>query len=286
METQINFYPVIVSKIKLSKRTMKLTNLVTYEELLAAKPTLFKKFTESQIDDVIREVYNGKLTDTQLLNMNKLSFDEKREHAIAALSVIYELKQDFERPDADSKLTNAFSLFMSARVNVGNNESTKTAFQTADVASTDALNITEGVDLFEMFKKEGKFIYIFRKTDFTPEVDKATGHVTSIPKRMGKEGDYLTKDGKLLFMHTQLSVAENLTAEQIDELYERHYEAEQANAKEFKHDDNAALDASKIPAATRKQDAFGNNLGEFTDEYQEWLQITCATQLKLQTQAV
>lgn len=261
-------FPVIVNDLRLTKPTIMLTGIQHYDDLLSKYGTLFGDKKDAELTSLIIEhLHKGRLSPKDVRKITELSVADKRQYLVDNLTVTVELTQEIERVNSDStqsNLSNVFSLFMTKRVNIGSNESTKYAFQTSSLYDAKALNLQVGMDFSKAMGDNGTFIYILRYNSFEPTIN-SEGYVTSTPKRAGKDGDILIKDDKLIFMHTQLVVEPNVTKVRQQELYDKLYKGEIQNTKAFVADKDSSIPADSVPSEVRNPD------GTFETAYQEWL---------------
>lgn len=259
--------PVIVNKIKLSEKTSKLTGTTTFAELQLVKPKLFSNFSDKDLLALLEDIYNGKLTGSNLAAVKEMSEEEKRNHAIESLSLQLELVQEMPRlVNQEVAVFNAMSMFMKTRLNVSNQTSKKYVWQTTTLAIAEDHGYTEGCNFSEiMLENFGLFTYLHRVNSFTPEIRE--NRIVSSPKRAGKGGDLLIKDGKLIFNETKFVIEKVESEDEVEAKFQEYQAKEIANAEEFKHD--ATIDIvenTDIPVEVRDK-----KTGYFSDEYQKWL---------------
>ena len=257
-------HSIKVSQIKVTEKTARLTKLSTVEEIIANQDGLFTGLQDAQLMELINDIYNGKLKDSDINIISALDTEGKRLHAVNALSFQPELIQESTRKQGDSANVNTVGFFLKNRINVTNQTSLKYFWQTMDLATIIDLNITKDSNFSEIMKNQGYFTYILRTNSFNPEVNK-DGMITSSPKRAGKGGDLLLKSEKLIFAKQDLVMQKFDSVEEYDELYDTVSAMESANTEEFKHDAVIDVVVNDIPVELRQKD------GTFNPEFQTWL---------------
>lgn len=281
--SQLKFFPVVVTDIRLTKPTIALTGLSSWKELQENKSRLFQSLTTAQLlEKITLDIHKNKLRAKELRLIEAMSDAEKRAYLVGNLSITIEMTQEIERIGGDedsTNLGNVFSLFMNSRINISDsNTSTKYHFQTSTVTNTEQLGAEIGQDLSAKLAKQGILTYIARIHSFKP-IFNEDGYITSAPKRAGKDGDLLTKDGNLIFMHTKFVIQPNLEQQAIEDLYAQLYNKEVANHESFVADKDGNIPAANIPAESRAEDGSGM----FNPEFQAWLQEKVANTLGHQT---
>lgn len=255
-------HSIKVNQIKVTEKTAILTKLGSVEEIIKEKDNLFTGLKDAELMNLINDIYNGKLKDSDTNLILALTTEEKRIHAVNALSFQPELIQEAARTANQS--VNTVGFFLKNRMNVTNQTSLKYFWQTTDLGTILELGIQKGSNFTEIMKNQGYFTYILRSNSFDPEINKDK-KIVSPAKRAGKEGDFLLKDGKLIFVKSNLVLQKIESLEKFDELHEAVSEMESKNAEDFKHDAVIDVIINKIPLEIRQKD------GTFNDEFQEWL---------------
>lgn len=259
-------YPIIVSEIKVSKKTAKLTKLNSFEDIVSQKDTLFSDLNEDKLMQLINEIYNGKLNGANLREVQSLSKEEKRKHAVSALSFQPTLSQETPRKAGETTDVNTVGFFLKNRINVSNPTSRKVFWQTMDFATLLEYGLTKDCDFSKAMQDAGFFTYLFRQNTFTPEVREKDGVklIVSSPKRAGAGGDILTKGGKIIFNRTDIIMRPFDSLEEYDEMTSKFYHAELANIEAFKHDGTIDSVINPVPEE-------GKVDGFFSAEFQEWI---------------
>ena len=271
--------PVIVQKIKVTSKTLELTGISSYEEILSKKSKLFSAQTDNQLKETYNKIHGGKLKESDLSSFNELSKEDKRSACINALTFQLELTQKAQKDDSVvSNSSNHLSHFLMGRVNT-NGDSLKYFWQTTTFMFCQEHEIESGFNLSEYYatlKENGKgdcnYVVYLLRSNFTtiPEEELQEGLITYAPKTMGKGGDVLTFKDKLIFQKTELIMHEsdNINNDVIK------LETEEKSLS-IKH--NGTIDYSEVPTM-QKVGAL------FNDEFQEWLQEEYASRnLKMQT---
>lgn len=236
---------VVASKIIVTRPSVALTGISSFQDLLDEKDSLFADKSESELLSIYNK-QNPKVDADSLNAFKALSKSEKRAKLVNELTVQIEFRQDYEREGGNSNLW----LFME-RDNIGDTSSgSKVYYQTATLGRVEGFKLTEGGN----FTIKDKVVFLNQKTTSTPVI--ANGDVVSNPKRAGKGGNILTKVGKMLFLITELIISNKYSAEQLQE-------EEDENRMEMKHD--GIIDADSVPSDER-----GDN-GQRSSEYQSWL---------------
>jgi hypothetical protein len=260
-------YPVIVNDLRLTKKTKALTNLESYNELVEKKDTLFSKKSDAEIMQLLtEEIYGGKLNRAQLRDLQSMTAKQRLEHLQGQLTITTELIQQRESQRTDSKLGKTFNLFMGSRLNVGRNESSKYAYQTTTLNEAVAMGLVIGQNFTEMLAERKVFVYIYRVRSFEPEF--VGDNVNTSPMRAGKGGDVLRKDGKLLFLLTQLVIEPNMNEAEISKTFDELYKEETDNEIAFAHTPGHEISSDDIPAEAR------DDKGSFSADFQNWLNET------------
>jgi len=257
-------YPVLISNVKVSKKTSRITGASTLEELLKKEETLFKGKSDAELMIILEDIYNNKLANAQRAEILTYSTEEKRQHAINALSYQLELVQEMPRVTSADAPVNQVGFFLRNRLNVSNQVSRKTFWQTTTHEVLKAYGFKKNDDFSSIMQNNGQFVYLYRENSFTPDLN-ADGAVVSSPKRAGAGGDLLLKDGKLIFQKTYLVMQAFESLEEYDEKIATLEAKEQANVVEFKHDSVIDVVNNTIPVEVRKED------GTFNQEFQSWL---------------
>lgn len=257
-------YPVLISNVKVSKKTSRITNCSTLEELLKKEETLFKGKSDAELMIILEDIYNNKLANAQRQEILGYDTEQKRQHAINALSYQLELVQEMPRVTSSDAPVNQVGFFLRNRLNVSNQVSRKTFWQTTTHEVVKAYGFKKDADFSAVMQSNGQFVYLYRENSFTPEVN-AEGKVITTPKRAGAGGDLLLKDGKLIFQRTFLVMQAFESLEEYTEKTEALEAKEQANVAEFKHDSVIDVVNNVIPTEVRLED------GTFNQEFQAWL---------------
>lgn len=282
-------FPIIVSDVRLTKPTMAIAGVNTWSDLVTNQAILFKNLTDEQLlEKIVVELHKNKLKAVQVKQLSDFSKEQKRQYLINNLSVTIELTQDIERVDSgesaddpfNANLSRTLKVFMSSRLNItDSSNTTKYHFQTSTVENALNLDVGVGVKLDETLAEQGIFAYIARVHSYKPEVN-PEGYIVSAPKRAGKDGDILTKDGNLIFMHTRFILQEGLTPAQMNQLYSDLYTKELANHTKYIADKDGNIPADSVPKESRLDDGSGR----FNPEFEAWLHKI--TNLQLDTPMV
>ena len=264
-------YPVTVQKVKVTSKTLEVTGLSSYEEILLKKSKLFGQQTDKQLTETYNKIHGGKLKESDLSIFSELAKEDKRLACINALTFQLELTQKAQKDDSIvSSSNNHLSHFLMGRANT-NGDSLKYFWQTTTFMFCQEHGIESGFNLSEYYGGLGYVTYLLR-SNFTiiPEDELQDGLITYAPKTMGKGGDLLTFKNKLIFQKTELIMHES------DNINDDIIELEnKEKAASIKHD--GTIDYSDIPQM-QKVGAL------FNDEFQEWLQEEYASRnLKMQT---
>lgn len=264
-------YPVTVQKVKVTSKTLEVTGISSYEEILSKKSKLFSAQTDKQLTETYNKIHGNKLKESDLGSFGELSKEDKRLACINALTFQLELTQKAQKDDSVvSSGNNHLSHFLMGRANT-NGDSLKYFWQTTTFMFCQEHGIESGFNLSEYYGGMGYVVYLLR-SNFTivPEDEMQEGLITYSPKTMGKGGDVLTFKDKLIFQKTELIMHEsdNINDDII-------FLENKEKAASIKHD--GTIDYSEVPSM-QKVGAL------FNDEFQEWLQEEYASRnLKMQT---
>lgn len=270
---------VIVNKIKVTSKTLDVTGISSYEEILLKKSKLFSAQTDKQLVETYNKIHGGKLKESDLSVFSELAKEEKRTSCINALTFQLELTQKAQRDETAISTGNSLlSHFLVGRANT-NGDSLKYFWQTVTFQFCQEHEIESGFNLSEYYgtlKENGKgdcnYVVYLMRTNFTeiPETELQEGFITYAPKTAGKGGDVLTFNNKLIFQKTELVMFES------DNINDDLVELEgKEKAASIKH--NGTIDYSDVPTM-QKVGAL------FNDEFQEWLQEEYASRnLKMNT---
>jgi len=270
--------PVTVNKIKVTSKTLEVTGISSYEEILSKKSNLFSAQTDNQLKETYNKIHGSKLKESDLSTFGELSKEEKRLSCINALTFQLELTQKAQRDETVTTGNGLLSHFLVGRANT-NSDSLKYFWQTVTFQFCQEHEIESGFNLSEYYatlKENGKgdcnyVIYLLRSNFTTiPEEELQDGLITYAPKTMGKGGDVLTYNDKLIFQKTELIMHEsdNINNDVIK------LETEEKSLS-IKH--NGTIDYSEVPTM-QKEGALFNN------KFQEWLQEEYASRnLKMNT---
>ena len=270
---------VTVNKIKVTSKTLEVTGISTYEEILSKKSKLFSAQTDKQLAETYNKIHSNKLKESDLGSFGDLTKEDKRLACINALTFQLELTQKAQRDETIvTNSSNHLSHFLMGRANT-NSDSLKYFWQTTTFMFCQEHGIQAGFNLSEYYAtlvEEGKgdtnYVVYLLRTNFTTveDEDVQDGLITLAPKTMGKGGDILTFKDKLIFQKTELVMYES------DNINDDIIELEnKEKAASIKHD--GTIDYSDVPTM-QKVGAL------FNDEFQEWLQEEYASRnLKMQT---
>ena len=263
--------PVTVNKIKVTSKTLEVTGISSYEEILSKKSKLFSAQTDKQLVETYNKIHGGKLKESDLSSFGELTKEEKRTSCINALTFQLELTQKAQKDDSViSNSNNHLSHFLMGRANT-NGDSLKYFWQTTTFMFCQEHSIENGFNLSEYYGGLGYVVYLLRSNFTTiPEEELQEGLITYAPKTAGKGGDVLTFKDKLIFQKTELVMYES------DNINDDIIELEnKEKAASIKHD--GTIDYSDVPTM-QKVGAL------FNDEFQEWLQEEYASRnLKMNT---
>lgn len=274
MSNTTKTFPVIVTAITLTKPTMKLTGLDSFADFVEQKDTIFAEWSKEECIQVWDNIHKGKLLDEQIAEFEKKDVKKMQNAIYQALTLRVEIKQETVRLNKDGEIAETSvtnSLLSRNLLGRGNTltitKPVKYAWMYPTVASLEAEEYMEGLNLSERFTDEyNSTIFIKRENSTTPKFDEK-GNITSSPKRNGKNGDILLDiNGKIIFQHTEIIEVEGDVAVKLQE-------EEIANLKQFKHD-NVILSA-EIPVESR-----ATNGVNFNKEFQVWLNETYTAQEK------
>ena len=259
-------YPIIVSEIKVSKKTAKLTKLNSFEDIVSQKDTLFSDLKEDKLMQLLNEIYNGKLNGADLEKVNTMSQEEKRLHAIECFTFQAMLTQNVVKDPEENTDTNTIGFFLGNRLNVSNTTSRKVYYQTMTFGIIEKYGIKTGSDFSKALQNHGYITYLFRQDSFVPKTREKDGVevIVSSPKRPGAGKDILTKDGKIIFSHTDIVMRPFDSLEEYDEAILKMGRAELHNKKAFKHDGTIDSVINPVPEE-------GKVDGFFSAEFQEWI---------------
>ncbi len=269
---------VTVNKIKVTSKTLEVTGISSYEEILLKKSKLFNQQTDKQLTETYNKIHGNKLKESNLSAFGDLTKEEKRTSCINALTFQLELTQKAQKDETVTTGNSLQSHFLVGRANT-NGDSPKYFWQTVTFQFCQEHEIEIGFNLSEYYgtlKENGKgdcnYVVYLLRSNFTtiPEEELQDGLITYAPKTMGKGGDVLTFKDKLIFQKTELIMHES------DNINDDIIALENKEKSLFiKHD--GTIDYSEVPTM-QKQGAL------FNDEFQEWLQEEYASRnLKMQT---
>ena len=236
---------VKVAEISLTKPTMNITKLNSYEQLVNQKDSLFQDYSEEKLQSLYDSM-NKNAPNSKVAEFKALSKSDKAKKLVNDLTVSMTLTQEYEREG--STTSNVLAMF-NKRDNIGSSTGKKQCW----IYPT--FNVAENFSVGGNLEVENHTVFIQQLTTFDPEVDK-NGNVTSALKRAGKGGDGLMKDGKPLFLKTELVVT---TSQSFEELEEQ----EKENREEMKHTE--VIDAQLIPDDSK------NGTANFNKEYQNFI---------------
>lgn len=271
--------PVTVNKIKVTSKTLEVTGISSYEEILSKKSKLFSAQTDKQLSETYNKIHGGKLKESDLSSFGELTKEEKRNACINALTFQLELTQKAQRDETAISTGNSLlSHFLVGRANT-NGDSLKYFWQTVTFQFCQEHEIESGFNISEYYgtlkdnkKGDANYVVYLLRSNFTtiPEDELQEGLITYAPKTAGKGGDVLTFKDKLIFQKTELVMYES------DNINDDIIELEnKEKAASIKHD--GTIDYSDVPTM-QKVGAL------FNDEFQEWLQEEYASRnLKMNT---
>lgn len=258
--------PVKVAAIKITSTTREYTGLETYEEVAEESASLFKKLNGTDLKNlVIQKIYKGKLNEEQEKEIDGMSKEELRTHAIENLTFQLEVAQNYDRPDnSESKL---ISVFMGTRLNISESSNgIKKDWITTTFGNIQAQGIKLRTDLTQLYLEQGLLLYVMRRFTFDPEFRE--GRIISSPYRAGKGGDILTKDDKLIFMKTECMFVNVDGEEEAVEAYSAFEALEQLNRDEFKRPEDSTKERiafMSVPSETKDKN------GYFNPEFEDWI---------------
>lgn len=277
-------YPVLVSELKSSKKTLRLTGAANVQEFEKIKDKVFAGKSDEELMVIIDDVYNQKLSHSQRTEILGMSTKEKIQHLIGSLSFQAQLRQ--ETPRQKNESLNQVGFFLRNRLNVSNAVGSKVYYQTMtyDVIVAEQFNTVN--DLSAHLADQGVFVYLFRENTFDPEVNSDHKIVTA-PKRRGAGGNILCKTDektgkpRIIFQVTRLLMDKVENPKQYEEMLAKVEQAERENAEAFKADQEIDVVENEVPAEKRS----GEN-GAFEAEFQEWLHEQVVSGLSMQTKIV
>lgn len=276
-------YPVLISEIKATKKTARITGASNVQEFNQVKDSVFAGKSEKEIIELIDDVYNYKLAHSQRTEILGLSKEAKIEHLINNMSFQMQFRQ--ETPREKSEAVNNVGFFLRGRLNVSNQVGSKVFYQTVTYEVIQAEKYDKVSDLSAAMAEQGVFVYLFRKNSFEPEVNK-DGLIVSAPKTKGKGGNILCKTDpktglpRIIFQQTYILMEKVKSPEQLEQLIATAEKAEKENNLEFKSDQEIDVVENEIPAMVRAEN------GTFAPAYQEWLQRQLSEGLQMQTKIV
>lgn len=246
---------VIVRAINPTKKTVELTGLSSLAEIKAKKSTLFADYSESDLIQTYTNLHNGKIAEDKLEEFSKLSKEEMRDSLIKTLRFQLTVEQDAIRVDENGNITDsivnnnpilAFGLRGSG-YNTLSGTNKKVAWTTFDLFSIEDMGLTEKCNLTAIVAEGGLEVYVQRLTSFEPE--KRDNRIVSSPKRLGKGGAILTKNGKMMYQASNIKLGESIDIEALEQ-----QEAE--NIVNFKHDD--VYPVEDTPVESKDSNGFFN----------------------------
>jgi hypothetical protein len=219
------------------------------------KPVIIKAITltrPTQVKTGLRENEFNLLLQQELTDFHRANYTFKVEFQQEAEAITTTTKSNFGRRMSQWSLSDKLSGH--EKVN-GNGPRYKRIWENAvNLKFIEENGWTVGADMNQIM---GTQVYLLRE-DFREAAFGKDNKIVSAPKRSGKGGDVLLKDGMLLFQDTSLVTA--LMPEFEDYTYEDFVLLEQ-NSR-IQHD--SVIDSSLVPEET-KQDGF------FTGDFAEWL---------------
>lgn len=268
-------YPVLVKQIKITRPTMSVTGLSSYDEIVAKKATLFGKQTDNELTSTFVKIHGGKIDHNTVIDtygFSQKTKEEKRKACINALTFQLELTQEVTKP-VNENASPILGMFLSGRANVSSTNpiGIKYFYQVCSFQFIQDNNFEEGSDLSKHYADKNELFYLLRTHTFNPLVNK-NGMITESPKRTSKGGNILLKDNKLIFQPVSIVWKQVVDVEtELQALTEM----ELQNAKDFIA--NSSIESGNIPEEIKQGDIFN-------EEFQDWLQDQYATRnLKMQT---
>lgn len=264
----MNTNQVILTGIILSKKTKKVTKIENFEELYSKRNLLFKEDTKDTLITKLKYVYGDKVKDFGSEDKTEL-----RNLLINSLIVRYELSQRSEGTKDD----NSNFKFLQNRINIGTFSSgNKRYWQNVDFKTViddfnDGLKIGDSISQFYIEtgfivndERKPVFLFIERLTSTIATVE--DGNVVSRVKRKNKTSGALTKEGKLLFTHTNLVLKPVNDEVEYGMMYSVYAQQEQDNITEFKHDGEYDLSPEIYSVNGGYDDEFQNELNTLYQE--------------------
>ncbi len=264
----MNTNQVILTGIILSKKTKKVTKIENFEELYSKRNLLFKEDTKDTLITKLKYVYGDKVKDFGSEDKTEL-----RNLLINSLIVRYELSQRSEGVKDD----NSNFKFLQNRINIDTFSSgNKRYWQNVDFKTViddfnDGLKIGDSISQFYIEtgfivndERKPVFLFIKRLTSTIATVE--DGNVVSRVKRKNKTSGALTKEGKLLFTHTNLVLKPVNNEVEYGMMYSVYAQQEQDNITEFKHDGEYDLSPETYSLDGGYDDEFQNELNTLYQE--------------------
>lgn len=264
----MNTNQVILTGIVLSKKTKKVTKIENFEELYSKRNLLFKEDTKDTLITKLKYVYGDKVKDFGSEDKTEL-----RNLLINSLIVRYELSQRSEGVKDD----NSNFKFLQNRINIGTFSSgNKRHWQNVDFRTVindfnDGLKIGDSISQFYIEtgfivndERKPVFLFIEKLTSTIATVE--DGNVVSRVKRKNKTSGALTKEGKLLFTHTNLVLKPVNDEVEYGMMCSVYAQQEQDNITEFKHDGEYELSPEVYSLNGGYDDEFQNELNTLYQE--------------------
>lgn len=252
---------LIVSDVKAAKKTVAVTGLSSYEDIINAD---FSGLSKSELISKIKQVQ--KLDENLIKFLNSQEESMLRTMFVNSLTFQIELQQRSE----SAQDFNASLAFMSKfRVDINTNGGVKRDWLTMTLGNIKELKISvgdnfttfaveEGID-FGDGNKRSYFTFIERLMIFKPVI--VDDNIISQPKTKGKGGAIMLKDGKPIFYKSSIIFHPVENQDEFDALYEKYKEQELKNNKDFE----ATSEIEEYPSISRNTD------NTFNDEFQKFI---------------
>ena len=252
---------LIVSDVKASKKTVAITGLSSYEDIINAD------FSGLNKNDLISKIKQVQKLDANLIKfLNSQDESMLRKMFLNSLTFQLEVQQRSET----SQDFNASLAFMSKfRMDINTNGGIKRDWITLTLGNLKEMGIKVGDDFTQFCAEQGidfgdgnkrsYFTYIERLMTFKPVI--VENNIISQPKTKGKGGAIILKDGKPIFYKSSMVFYPVESQEEFDALYEKYKEQELKNLKDFE----ATSEIEEYPSISRNED------NTFNDEFQSFI---------------
>lgn len=252
---------LLISDVKASKKTVAITGLSSYEDIINAD------FSGLNKNDLI-----SKIKQIQKLDANLIKFLNSQDESVLRKMFLNSLTFQLEvqqRSETSQDFNPSLAFMSKFRMDINSNGGIKRDWITMTLGNLKEMNLKVGDNFTQFCAEQGidfgdgntrsYFTFIERLMTFKPVI--VENNIISQPKTKGKGGAIMLKDGKPIFYKSSVVFHPVESQEEFDSLYEKYKEQELQNIKDFE----VTSEIEEYPSISRNED------NTFNDEFQSFI---------------